>query len=129
MTSKLAIEVHLHGPSGSLQLSVSRRDENGTGDGYRLAGPAFSGTAELLLSRTLDKDDAAEIRRYLDAVFPVAKAADPLTGLREEVQRLRTAADEYAADLMDEGKDAERAYGRVEAYDRILALVNHLAEG
>jgi hypothetical protein len=53
-------------------------------------------------------------------------AADPLTGLREEVQRLRTAADDHAADLMDEGKDAERAYGRVEAYDQILARLSRM---
>ena len=64
----------------------------------------------------------------------VGRAATPKPStrwdnLRDEIQRLRTAADDHAADLMDEGKDAERAYGRVEAYDRILDLMNHLAEG
>jgi hypothetical protein len=46
--------------------------------------------------------------------------------LREEVQRLRAAADDHAADLMDEGKDAERAYGRVEAYDQILSRLSRM---
>jgi hypothetical protein len=64
-------------------------------------------------------------REGIRAVAPQALRA----GLRDEIRRLRTAADDHAAGLMDEGKDAERAYGRVEAYDRILDLMNHLAEG
>ena len=54
-----------------LQLSINQTDENGTGDGYRLAGPKFNGSGEVLLTRHLDDRDAAEIRRYLDAVFPM----------------------------------------------------------
>ena len=51
------------------------------------------------------------------------------TDLREEIQHLRTAAYEVATDLSDEGKDAERAFGRVEAFDQVLALMAHLGEG
>jgi hypothetical protein len=53
---------------------------------------------------------------------------DSLTGLREEVQHLRTAADECANDFADAGLDAERAFGRVEAYDAVLKLMAHLEE-
>src|SRR5260370_28425175 len=44
----------------------------------------------------------------------------PLDDLRDEIQHLRTAAYDLATDLSDEGKDAERAFGRVDAYDDVL---------
>lgn len=40
----------------------------GCGDGYRIAGPKFNGTGEVLLSKTLTGRDADEIRAYLDHV-------------------------------------------------------------
>ena len=70
MTDRLTIEVHRDGLTGKLQLAIHQTDENGAGNGYRLAGPKFNGTGETVLTATLDADDAAEIRRYLDAAFP-----------------------------------------------------------
>lgn len=75
MTDKLVMEVSRDGWTGGLQLSISQKDENGAGHGYRIAGPKFNGSGELLLSRKLDERDAAEIRRYLDAVFPLPALA------------------------------------------------------
>ena len=72
MPDKLTIDVTRDGWTGKLQLSISKHDEDGTGTGYRLAGPKFNGSSEPVLSKILDRDDAEEIRRYLDAVFPVA---------------------------------------------------------
>ena len=72
MTDKLTIDVTRDGWTNGLQLSINQLDEHGAGHGYRLAGPKFNGSGEALLSRTLDERDAGEIRRYLDAVFPVS---------------------------------------------------------
>ena len=71
---KLTIDVSRDGWTDGLQLSISKRDEAGLGDGYRLAGPKFNGSSENVLTTTLDERDAAEIRRYLDAEFPQACA-------------------------------------------------------
>lgn len=44
------------------------------------------------------------------------------TDLLDEIQHLRTSAYDVACDLTEEGKDdrAERAFGRVDAYDEVL---------
>jgi len=53
-------------------------------------------------------------------------APGPLTpgqcwaALRLEIQGLRAIHYDNANDLTDEGKDAERAFGRVDAYDHVL---------
>ena len=70
MTDRLVMQVSRDGLTDRLQLAISKLDENDAGNGYRLAGPKFNGSGEVLLSRTLDERDAAEIRGYLDAVFP-----------------------------------------------------------
>jgi hypothetical protein len=70
-TPRLLIEVSY--PSWNmtaLQLSIGKRDEQGLYDGYRIAGPKFDGTGETILRAELSRADAAEIRRYLDAVYP-----------------------------------------------------------
>ncbi|HEY3652342.1 MAG TPA: hypothetical protein VGL33_30540 [Streptosporangiaceae bacterium] len=72
---KITIDVSRDGLTNSLQLSINQLDEDDAGHGYRLAGPKFNGSGKVLLSRTLDERDAAEIRRYLDAVFPVPPPA------------------------------------------------------
>jgi hypothetical protein len=75
------------------------------------------------LERQMAADAVALSKEHADR----ADAAEGLlAGLRDEIRRLRAAADDYAADLMDEGKDAERAYGRVEAYDQVLARLSRM---
>lgn len=44
----------------------------------------------------------------------VAERGQSWTGLRDEIRHLRTACYDHACDLSDEGKDAERAFGRVD---------------
>lgn len=76
MTDKLTLSVYRNGGTrGSLQLVIEHVNERGTGDGYRLAGPSLVGASQKLLEHTLTEEDAAAIRRYLDAVFPQQDAA------------------------------------------------------
>ena len=50
--------------------------------------------------------------------------------LREEIAELRAVHYERACDLADEGKDGdERAFGRVEAYDELLATMERMEAG
>jgi len=72
MPDKLILEVVRTRAEGQIQVSLSQVDENGCGMGYRLAGPKHynMGVTELS-SAELTERDAANIRRMLDAVFPL----------------------------------------------------------
>ena len=74
MSDHLAFEVSRDSWTGKLQLAISKLDDDGVGDGYRLAGPKFNGSSVDLLTCKLSERDAREIRAYLDAVFPVSGA-------------------------------------------------------
>jgi hypothetical protein len=52
-------------------------------------------------------------------------SADRWTSLRDQIRQERAAQDELAADHAELGHDEEssRAYGRVEAYDEVLATM------
>lgn len=73
MSDRLTLNVFRTRAEGAIQVQLVHTDENGRGTGYRLAGPKHYnlGVTELL-SHELDERDAAEIRAYLDAVFPAA---------------------------------------------------------
>lgn len=78
MTDRIVIDVDRDGWTKGLQLNIAELDENDGGHGYRLAGPKYNGSSTNLLRTELDDRDAAEIRQYLDAVFPLAQdPADP----------------------------------------------------
>jgi hypothetical protein len=83
----LTISVHRTNAERALQLNLSQTDADGSGYGYRLAGPKHYnlGTTELL-SSDLNERDAAEIRRMLDGAFPQPTV----------VYELRTGPDEDA---------------------------------
>jgi hypothetical protein len=72
---QLTIAAYRTHAEGRTQIVISRTDENGRGEGYRLAGPKHynSGTTQLVTS-DLDERDARELRAMLDAVFPVDQA-------------------------------------------------------
>lgn len=59
----------------SLQASLSVRDDEGKGHGYRLLGPKYLGDSKLVVEAVLDAYDAEKIRALLDEVFPVEVAA------------------------------------------------------
>ena len=63
---------------------------------------------------------AADLRAMLEAA-----AMALMTDLRDEIRHLRAAADDHAADLMGKGKYAGRAFGKVDAFDQVLALMAH----
>ncbi|MEU5976299.1 hypothetical protein [Streptomyces sp. NPDC047315] len=68
----VVVDVDRDGWTDGLQLSISRLDEQGAGDGYRLAGPKYNGSSSNLLRAELTEHDAAQIRSYLDGAFPQA---------------------------------------------------------
>ncbi|WP_432111391.1 hypothetical protein [Streptomyces sp. YPW6] len=72
---RAVIDLDRDGWTQNLQLNIVTLDENGTGTGYRLAGPKYNGSSENLLRVELDERDAAEIRAALDAAFPPATPA------------------------------------------------------
>ena len=76
MSDRLELAVERDSWTSRLQLSISKLDEHGAGDGYRIAGPKFNGSSKPVLTAKLTERDAAEIRSYLDAVFPVAGDAE-----------------------------------------------------
>jgi hypothetical protein len=78
MNDQLTIAAYRTHAEGRVQITLSQTDEQGRGWGRRLAGPKHynSGTTELV-SAVLDADDARELRRMLDAVFPLAPAPCP----------------------------------------------------
>lgn len=51
-------------PAG-LQVSIGASEDDGSGHGYRLAGPKYAGNSELVLEVVLDERDVQEIRSYL----------------------------------------------------------------
>ena len=51
---------------GGLQLSINVEDKDGSGHGYRIAGPEYSGGSATLLKHVIDERDISEIRQYLD---------------------------------------------------------------
>lgn len=69
MNVKPGISINVYEDStGSLQLSIDETHENGSGHGQRLAGPKFTGSSRLRLSKTLNRGDVASIRWYLNKV-------------------------------------------------------------
>lgn len=56
--------------TGQLQVSISRRDKDGLGYGYRIAGPKYTGSSENLIRHKLTERDANEIRTYINNQFP-----------------------------------------------------------
>jgi hypothetical protein len=73
---QLTIQVTSVGRTGTPQLSMYKLDGDGAGIGYRLAGPLVNSSGKVLLTKTLDADDAAAIRSFLDEVFPRRDALD-----------------------------------------------------
>lgn len=59
--SGVRLEIHRDGWTGGLQLSIGNDYS-----GYRLIGPKFNGSSEVIASRVLDDRDIAELRRYCD---------------------------------------------------------------
>lgn len=89
---RIVMEVCRDGWTQGLQLGIAALDENGYGDGYRIAGPKYNGSQKRLLSTDLDERDAREIREYLDRAFPSGGVAGELFEvecLRAEVECLR----------------------------------------
>ena len=73
----IVIELCRDGWTNGLQLSISEEDQDGVGDGYRLWGPKFNGSSELLHRHVIDERDAREIRAYLDREFPEHRLPAP----------------------------------------------------
>ena len=71
-----------------------------------------------------------QLKRTAEKWLETSESARPyvaaaLADLREDIQHLRAAAYDVATDMSDEGRDARRVFGRVEAFDQVLALMAH----
>ncbi|MFI0822272.1 hypothetical protein ACH4TX_42135 [Streptomyces sp. NPDC021098] len=102
-TDSIVIDVCKDGWTGGLQLGISQLDENGTGTGYRLAGPKYNGSQKRLLKHTLDERDAEEIRGYLRAVFPDSNDARIIERLREVASNADATVQDFRDALYDRG--------------------------
>lgn len=126
MPDQMIIEVYRDAITGGAQVAIGTLRGDGTVDLYRLAGPKFTGTGRNLLSKPLDEADAAEIRRYLDAVFPVPRSVTFKldgdssfildTALGDFAARMRDRGDEWGADHARTAdamrEQAETAFGK-----------------
>lgn len=66
----IILSVEKDGWTGGIQISISDVDINGSGGGYRIAGPKYNGSSTTLKEVKLDYDTAQQIRKYLDKVRP-----------------------------------------------------------
>lgn len=115
MPDKLVIEVYHDAATQKPQVTIGTVSGDGKSDLHRLAGPAFTGQSRNLISKPLDERDAAEIRRYLDAVFPVPAA--PVTVTKGDTIRI----------IPDRGPERVMAVSHVEHHIITLADVPEAA--
>jgi hypothetical protein len=89
MSERIVIDVDRDGWTKGLQLNIAQLDENDKGWGYRLHGPKYNGSSKNLARHVLDERDAAEIRKMLDAAFPLADAgeSEPATPAAPRTER------------------------------------------
>lgn len=72
-TDRLVLAVYRTRAGNAIQVQLCQLDPKDCGVGYRLAGPKHHNMGcETLLEEDIDERDAAEVRRMLDAVYPVA---------------------------------------------------------
>jgi len=109
--------------------TVARILARGYNQHIRDHGPDSSAAGEA--TETADGHGLLVVRDGAEYAVRVTRAQamaapGPLTpgqcwaALRLEIQGLRAIHYDNANDLTDEGKDAERAFGRVDAYDHVL---------
>ena len=111
---KFTLEVSRDGRTGGLQLSINDVYEHGGGTGYRLAGPKFSGSGEVLMSHALTSRDVGELRRWLDRAEPMAREWKPSDVVR---------AVEALLDDADQGADTLRKPNRIAVWGVRRALM------
>jgi hypothetical protein len=70
--TKVTLDIDRDRYTGGVQVSIGVENDAGSGHGYRLAGPKYLGNSESIKRVTLTENDAREIRRYLDTVYPAA---------------------------------------------------------
>ena len=63
MRTYLSVDRRTH--DGALQISIGSESEDGSGVGYRIAGPKYDGQGKTLLKHYITERDASEILAYL----------------------------------------------------------------
>ncbi len=63
--SGIYISVDQREVGGGLQVSIGRAEKDGSGSGYRIAGPKYDGRGRELLRHKLTQRDRSEIEAYL----------------------------------------------------------------
>lgn len=121
MTDKLTIAAYRCNANGGTQVTIEQTNDEGQGWGRRLAGPKhYNLGTQTLVKADLDADDAREIRRMLDEVFPDPEVAK----LRAELAELRKTPAERANErlrALREAGDIEGAIAAAEAYEASVA--------
>lgn len=118
---RVVIDVDRDGWTQRLQLQIALLYPDGGGEGRRLYGPKYNGSSKRQLRCEIDARDAAEIRAYLDAVFP-QEAVGRAEILAEAIEAARG---EYLTDATGTGTDD--AYNRGVA--AAIAAIDALTEG
>jgi len=72
--TKVTLDIDRDRYTGGIQVLIGVENDEGVGHGYRLAGPKCLGDSTSLKRVTLTEDDARQIRRYLDTIYPAAVA-------------------------------------------------------
>ena len=62
------ISVDRRETDGSIQISIGKEEEDGSGIGYRMAGPKYVGDSKTILKHYITKNDVHYIRAYLRGV-------------------------------------------------------------
>lgn len=63
---EVRISAYQDGWTGRIQIDIGKIHEDGSGSGYRLAGPKFNGSGSRVASVKLGRREIDEIRKYLD---------------------------------------------------------------
>lgn len=120
MTDRIVIDLDRDGQTKGLQLNMAQLDDKDAGWGYRLHGPKYNGSSKNLLRHELDARDAAEIRKMLDAVFPLPKQPTRAEVLREAA----VVAGEFTGQFAD--MDAMKAEGLIGPFTMSAAIRDEL---
>ena len=71
------LDVSKDGWTGGYQISIGELDENGAGSGYRIAGPKFNGSSNVVKHVELTENDARKIMPFLEKLLVTPATTKP----------------------------------------------------
>ena len=64
----IVLNVYNRYRDGATQVSIDEEEADGSGYGYRIAGPAFDGRSNMIIRKVLTKADVEYMMELLDKV-------------------------------------------------------------